>query len=219
MIGILAVSGLLTGGWLSHGHTNSSGEEPPDALGQAHPCCAMANPCRLGRRVVSHCSGDTVFTEADLVAVDAGSFSIRGGRNLDIKRGRMRALLIVVLLLACRAVVASPCDSMRRDLSESEKADWEDAIAEQLNVPKVSVHQTFTSNGWTFVYVEALNSDSPFLFFHGAPDSTHFVTLWSGGARADEETSIRDWATKSVSGIPHDLAQCFAWHVTKDRDL
>jgi hypothetical protein len=131
----------------------------------------------------------------------------------------MRLLHLIGLLLVSGVAAASPCDSVRRDLSESQRTEWAGAIARQLNVPSVSVLQAFELSGWKIVYVDTPNSDSPFIFFHGAPDKVHYVTLWSGGARADEEASIRAWAIKSAPGIPSDLAGCFAWHVTKARDL
>ncbi len=131
----------------------------------------------------------------------------------------MRSLLLVGLLLVSAPTAASPCDSVRRDFAESQRVQWAGAIARQLNVPSVTVLQAFELGGWKIVYVATARSDPSFLFFHGAPDKVHYVTLWSGGARADEEASIRTWAMKSAPGIPSDLAECFAWHVTKARDL
>lgn len=101
----------------------------------------------------------------------------------------------------------------------SKRADWAVAIAEQLDVRNATVLQAFGANDWKIVYVKIPYSDSPFLFFHGAPERTHFVTLWSGGARTDEKASIRSWIAKNALGIPSNLADCFAWHVTEDRDL
>jgi hypothetical protein len=131
----------------------------------------------------------------------------------------MRSLLLIGLLLVSGVAVASPCALVRHDLSESQRAEWAVAIARQLNVPSVTVLQAFELNNWKIVYVDTPSSDRPFIFFRGAPDKVHYVTLWSGGARADEEASIRAWAIKSAPGIPSDLAECFAWHVTKARDL
>ena len=131
----------------------------------------------------------------------------------------MRSLLSIALLLGSAVATASPCGSIKRDLSNSDKAEWSPAIARQLDVSNVTILQTFSLKDWIIVYIETPNSDPPFLFFHGAPDKTHYVTLWSGGAQHDEEASIRAWAIKNASGIPQDLAACFAWHVTKARDL
>ncbi|RDI96807.1 hypothetical protein DVT68_19840 [Dyella solisilvae] len=131
----------------------------------------------------------------------------------------MRALPLVGLLLVSGVAAASPCDSMRRDLSDSQRSVWAAAIAGQLNVRTVTVLQAFESKDWKIVYVQTPNSDPPFLFFHGAPDRAHFVTLWSGGARPEEEASIRTWVIKDAPGIPSDLTKCFAWHVSNARDL
>lgn len=130
----------------------------------------------------------------------------------------MRSLLLIGLLLASGIAAASPCATVRRDLSDSQKAEWAGAIARQVTVPSVSVLQAFTLSDWKIVYVNSPSSDPPFVFFHGAPDRVHYITLWSGAARADEETSIRAWAIKNAPGIPTDLAECFAWYVTKARD-
>jgi hypothetical protein len=131
----------------------------------------------------------------------------------------MRALPLAGLLLVSGVAAASPCDSIRRDLSDSQRSAWTTAIAGQLGVPTVTVLQAFGLKDWKIIYVQPPNSDPPFLFFHGAPDRAHFVTLWSGGARPDGETSIRTWAIKNAPGIPPDLAKCFAWHVSNARDL
>lgn len=131
----------------------------------------------------------------------------------------MRSLPFVALFLVSGVAIASPCDSVKRDPANSDRTEWAPAIARQLDVSKVTILQTFSLKDWSIVYVETPNSDPPFLFFHGAPGKTHFVTLWSGGARADEEASIRAWAIKSAPGIPPALAECFAWHVTKARGL
>jgi hypothetical protein len=135
------------------------------------------------------------------------------------RQGNMRSLLLIGLLLGAGVAVASPCDSVKRDLSESQRAEWAAVIAKQLDVPKVTVLQSFRSNAWTIVYVTTPNSDPPFLFFDRAPGKAHFVTLWSGGAQANEEASIHAWVIENAPGIPPDLAACFAWHVAKARDL
>lgn len=129
----------------------------------------------------------------------------------------MRALLLVGLLLASCGVVASPCGSVKLGFSEQQRSQWASAISKQLNVGQVKVLQTFSSSDWRIVYVETPNSDPPFLFFHGSPEATRFVTLWSGAARTDEEAGIRSWVIKSAPGIPADLADCFAWYVTTGR--
>lgn len=131
----------------------------------------------------------------------------------------MRSLLLIGMLLVSSVAVASPCDSVRRDSPESKRAKWAGAIAKQLNVTSVTVLQTFELGNWRIVYVDAPSSDPPFIFFNDEPEKVHYLALWSGGARADEESSIRAWAIKNAPGIPAGLAACFAWHVTNARDL
>src|SRR5579871_6566811 len=106
----------------------------------------------------------------------------------------MRSLLLIGLLLASGVSAASPCDTVKRDLSDSQKIQWAGAIARQLNLPSVTVLQAFTLSEWEIVYVTSPSSDPPFVFFHGVPDRVHYITLWSGAARTNEESSIRTWA-------------------------
>jgi hypothetical protein len=79
-------------------------------------------------------------------------------------------------------------------------------------------HAAFALADWQIIYVETPDTDSPFLFFHGDPLGTHFVTLWAGAARSQEEGAIKAWVIKNASGIPESLATCFAWYVTKVRN-
>ena len=83
----------------------------------------------------------------------------------------------------------------------------------------VDVLQSFQLGRWSIVYVDTHESDSAFLFYSNDPRTSHYVTLWSGSAQNNEEQSIEDWAVKNAPGIPPKLAKCFAWHVTKDRNL
>lgn len=57
------------------------------------------------------------------------------------------------------------------------------------------------------------------MFYSGDPLKNKNVSLWSGAARIDEEQDIYEWVIKNVPGIPSQLAKCFAWHVTKNRDM
>jgi hypothetical protein len=130
----------------------------------------------------------------------------------------MRALLLIGLLFLCGQTQASPCGSVSRELSDVQKAAWSTAIAKQLGAQTVSVRQAFALRDWKIVYVETPNSDPPFLFFHGSPGNTRYVTIWSGAARAEDKGEIRSWVMNHAPGIPGDLASCFAWHVSKARD-
>jgi len=61
-------------------------------------------------------------------------------------------------------------------------------------------------------------SDNPFLFYSGDPATSHYVALWSGGAKRDEANEIEAWTLKNARGIPKELASCFAWYVTNNHN-
>jgi hypothetical protein len=129
-------------------------------------------------------------------------------------------LIVTLCLLSTRnAWAKSPCDSVDRRLNSSEASKLRIELGHQLNVDNVEVLQSFKSLGWTILYVTPDNADPAFLFYSENPVNHHFLTLWSGGAKPDEEQVISSWIKESAKGIPDSLAQCFAWHVTKDRDM
>ena len=113
---------------------------------------------------------------------------------------------------------AAPCDGIDRSLSGADKTALASDVAAQLHVPSVDVLQSFRTGTWRVLYVDSHTADPAFLFYAGAPASDKYVTLWSGGAAADEEPAIRRWVSANAHGIPEQLADCFAFHVTKDRD-
>jgi hypothetical protein len=130
----------------------------------------------------------------------------------------MRTLLTLLLLSACCQASANSCDAVSRTLSSTQRGAWAPVLAKQLSVSSVFVSQSFALAGWHIVYVETPNTDSAFLFFHGDPLSTHFVTLWAGAASSQEGDAIKAWVIKNASGVPAPLATCFAWYVTKARN-
>ncbi len=132
--------------------------------------------------------------------------------------------LIVPMVVACLASAcgpaavrtnSSPCIAVDRTLTEERKRVVAPVIAKQLRVSNVDVLQSFAMGGWNIIYVDTHESDEAFVFFPGEPGATHYVTLWGGAATEDEEHEIKDWTTKNAPGIPHSLASCFAWHVTR----
>lgn len=133
----------------------------------------------------------------------------------------MRRVVSSLLLLTALSACASepPCISVNRSLPSSQKEALAPEIAKQLGMSKVDVLQSFKFEDWNIIYVDTHQSDEVFLFYAHNPLTSHFVTMWSGGAQRDEEESIRSWVLKNAPGIPSQLASCFAWHVTKDRDL
>jgi hypothetical protein len=130
----------------------------------------------------------------------------------------MRKMFALLLLAACGQASATSCDAVSHALTNAQRIAWAPVLARQLKVSSVSVSQSFALADWHIIYVETPDTDSPFLFFHGDPLSTRFVTLWAGAARSQEEVAIKAWVIKNASGIPESLATCFAWYVTKVRN-
>lgn len=114
-------------------------------------------------------------------------------------------------------VKANPCRQVHRKLTAKQRALLETAIAKQQKQEKVSVFATFRSGGWSIVFSDAGNSDSPYFFYSSNPATgAKPITVWAGGATIFETTEIADWVKQNAPGIPKQLADCFAWHVTLD---
>lgn len=125
------------------------------------------------------------------------------------------ALLVAV---SCR-VWAAPCTGVDRQLAEERKAELAPVIAKQLTIGSVEILQSYRYRGWYIIYVNTHVSDETFLFYKGDPTKSRYLTAWSGGAARNEGSAITQWVRANASGIPSKLAACFAWHVTRDRDL
>ena len=134
-------------------------------------------------------------------------------------RAVILSLCFVVFMTLTSVACASPCSGVDRQLSEERKAELAPEIAKQLNATRVDVLQSFRLGRWSIVYVDTHQADEAFLFFADDPLVNHYVTLWSGAASKSEEKSVKGWVVKNAPGIPHRLASCFAWHVTRNRDL
>ncbi|HVT98900.1 MAG TPA: hypothetical protein VHE33_15450, partial [Acidobacteriaceae bacterium] len=132
-------------------------------------------------------------------------------------------LVLSVIALAC-AVTCLParaqntCSGVDRTLSKERAEAFEPSVARQLRAKQVDIMQSFRFRGWSILYVDPHQSEEVFVFYSSNPMRTNYVTLWSGAAREDEQDQIRAWTIKNAPGIPHALANCFAWHVTRDRD-
>jgi hypothetical protein len=111
---------------------------------------------------------------------------------------------------------ASPCDGVNRNLASERRSVLAPAIAKQLKVSRVSVNESMQFGGWSIIYVGTFESDDVFLFYAKDPLTSSPVTTWGGVALRSEEPEIRSWTLKNAPGIPQTLANCFAWHVTKD---
>lgn len=127
-------------------------------------------------------------------------------------------ILVPVLIATSSVAFSSPCDGVDRQLDKERKVELEPVIAKQLQASKVDVLQSFRMDNWSVIYVDTHEADEAFLFYAGDPLTNHFITLWSGGASSTEEEEIKQWVIKNAAGIPAGLADCFSWHVTKDRD-
>jgi hypothetical protein len=130
----------------------------------------------------------------------------------------MRRWLVASAWLIAGAASASPCTGIDRTLTNAQKQAWAPVIAKQLHVERVDVLQVFRDGDWRVIYVDTHVSDNGFLFYRNDPQRGKYLTTWAGMAMQDEEASINQWALQNVPGIPAQLATCFAWHVTQDRD-
>jgi hypothetical protein len=124
-----------------------------------------------------------------------------------------------VLCTASAALAATPCDGVDRRLSKADAASLSSHIASEFHDPGSKAVESFRFVGWHIVYMEFNNSDEAFVFYRGDPLRTSHVTEWGGAAGYNEESEIRAWTRKNAPGMPTHLAACFAWHVTKGRDM
>jgi hypothetical protein len=141
-----------------------------------------------------------------------GSCTLR--ERQQVVKGILFLLWVCGFSMFSLSAKASPCNGIDRQISAEHKAALSLAISKQLNSDGVEVLRYFGADGWSIIYVDTKNSDSPFLFFKGSPGGSHYTTVWSGAAGISEEQAIRRWATSNAPGIPRRLAACFAWYVT-----
>lgn len=133
-------------------------------------------------------------------------------------------LITVMMILGCllplKAVSGDvSCAKIHGGVTDAQKTEWGPSINRQLQGRLVRITQVFSFSDWVVVYVDARDADPAFLFFHGNPAKTSSVTMWSGAAAPTEQKVIEDWVLKNAPGIPHELAACFAWHVTRGRGI
>ena len=107
--------------------------------------------------------------------------------------------------------------SCGQDASKESAKALGPVIARQLDAKQAKISQSLRFDGWTILYVSTGESDDAFVFYSGNPMRSKYVTLWGGVALENEEKEIRAWTVKNAPGIPRTLADCFAWHVTKER--
>jgi len=132
---------------------------------------------------------------------------------------RRGAVLCVLCALASTAAQASaPCEGVDRGLSPDRAAQLSRRAAEQFRDPKAKALQSFAYEGWNIVYVEFGKSDPAFVFYRGDPLGSGHVAVWGAAAGLDETSQIKEWTVENAPGIPNQLARCFAWRVSRDRD-
>lgn len=127
--------------------------------------------------------------------------------------------LAVLCLAFVMPLHATPCTGIDRTLTDAQKHAWAPVIARQLKIANVDVLQSFREKSWRVIYIDTHQSDNGFLFYRDDPLQSRYITVWAGSAQSDETASIAQWVLANVPGIPSSLAQCFAWHVTQDRDM
>lgn len=116
-------------------------------------------------------------------------------------------------------VHATPCNGVDRRLSIHRQAQLEAAIAKQQEREKVRVFNEFRYGGWFIVYSDASDGDEPYFFYRQDPTiGNRPLAAWSGAATIFETSNIALWVRRNASGIPPRLADCFAWHVTMNRE-
>ena len=117
--------------------------------------------------------------------------------------------------------IRSPCGGVDRKLTVDDQARLSARLNQQFVFAKQTARamERFRFRGWSIVYAYDDTSDPFFAFYRGDPLTTKSLAIWGGAAGSNEENEIRLWVTKNAPGIPAQLATCFAWHVTGDRDF
>ncbi len=140
--------------------------------------------------------------------------------GIDIMAVRFLAAALGLALFSAASGASgatTPCGAIDRALPAEEPAVAR-AVASQMGVQKVKILESFREGNWRILYVNNDVADEAFLFYPGDPTVRRYVTLWAGAAMPTEEASILRWTETNAVGIPPPLAECFAWHVTQDRD-
>ena len=144
----------------------------------------------------------------------------------------MKRLLLLCLALACaHAAGAAPCDGIDRSFPDATKRAYLPAVERHLNAQlgrslgktiKLAVPdflERLHQGRWHIVYVNDHVTDEPYLFYDQPPTlSKGYRFVWAGAAADDEGPDIVEWLKAQAPDMPLALAQCFAWHVTLERE-
>ena len=128
-------------------------------------------------------------------------------------------IFLSILIFLSTNASATPCDKIDHRLNEQRKVELGTVISQQLQVTNIDVLQSFKLDAWSIILVDTHESDEAFLFYSGDPKTNHYITLWSGSAKIDEEQNINNWLITNAHDIPVDFANCFAWYVTIGRNM
>jgi hypothetical protein len=127
--------------------------------------------------------------------------------KFDLQKQIVMRLVVLMSALALLPTVAiaadTSCTNVRHGVTEAQRREWWPSINRQLGGKLTAINQIFAQGDWVVVFVDLRSADSPFLFFHGNPAKTQFVTMWSGAAMRSERKAVQDWTLINVPGIPH----------------
>ena len=158
------------------------------------------------------------------VAVAAGGPDAHGPLGAE-EQVRLRALLkeardsgsaTQVQFIATSARLGTdPCKHVNRELTASDQAQLELALAKNLQIPNVEVYSRLSIGKWLVIHSNVSPGDPTYGFYSSDPlKGGKPVAFWSGGAPFFEVGDIAKWASDNVPGVPEELAECFAWSVT-----
>jgi hypothetical protein len=112
-----------------------------------------------------------------------------------------------------------PCHGVDRTLSNADKLKLASAIKKSEQFEKVDILQLFSYNDWKIIHINTYKSDEIYLFFSNYPNGNNkSLSKWAGAATIFETSKIEKFIIKNTKFIPKELASCFAWHVTLNRN-
>lgn len=142
-----------------------------------------------------------------------------------------RLLLLCLALVFARASFAAPCEGVDRSFPDTTKRAYLSAVERHLNaqlgaqvgaaikLEPADFLARLQLGRWQIIYVNSHVSDEPYLFYEQPPTlSKGYLFTWAGAATDDEGPAIVEWLKTQAPKMPAALAQCFAWHVTAERE-
>ena len=108
---------------------------------------------------------------------------------------------------------ASPCDNIDRTVDATQAKGVISALSRHRRSVPLEVTESLAFGGWTISHVSLQNLEPAYYFFSGPLPSAPVAT-WSGAATILETGLVQSQVLDNAPGIPHELAECFAWHIT-----